>query len=287
MNNDFSKYNWMAATPAIDVLSLTELSLPGTHNAGSDWKADYALLPGRHLLACQHDSFFAQLNHGARALDLRLACLSKVKGIMKYRCRHNTFLSSRTLLDLVYDVKTFLHLNPDEFVILDFHELADSEGAFDFKEFNQHMIEQLGPRMIPARNARLSLTELKRINPMQRILACAPWHIDLDSNLFGRKIEHKWEEKSSTKASNLKNYISDVMTNPPGTWEPWSLSAATYTIPIGPVDLHEELDDWFDPDRSDWAVKSSIINVDFIEESKIVDFCRTANLIKANRKQPR
>ncbi|MFW6749498.1 phospholipase [Pseudomonas glycinae] len=280
MNNTFSKNNWMSSTPDIDVLSLAELSLPGTHNAGCDRKASYALIPGPHHLACQNDSFYSQLSNGSRALDLRLASLAKEKGILKYRFRHNKFLSSRTLFDLLFEVKNFLHLNPDEFIILDFHELADSEGKFDFKGFNDYLIEYLGPRIIPTYNTDLSLAQLKRISPIQRILVCAPGHDDLDKNLFNRKIEHQWEEKSSTRADDLKGYITRVMRTPPGSWAPWSLSAATWTLLLGPVRLHKELDEWFDPDKSDWAEKSNIINVDFIEDSKIVAYCRAANLKK-------
>jgi 1-phosphatidylinositol phosphodiesterase len=283
MNNGLSNSNWMAASPTIDTLSMLQLSLPGTHNAGSDWKASYALIPGKHFLACQHDSFLAQLNHGSRALDLRLACKSKVKDIVRYRFRHNSFLSSRTLQDLVMDLEQFLRFNADEFIILDFHELADSEGEFDFKEFNAHIIGYLGPRIIPARHAHLSLGELKRISPTQRILVAAMFHPELDDDLFCQKIEHRWEEASSKKASTLKTFIERVLAQPPGAWAPWSLSAATFTVPIGPVDLHEELDLWFDPQQNDWARRCNVINVDFIEESKIVSYCRMANLAKASR----
>ncbi|WP_166219652.1 phospholipase [Pseudomonas atagonensis] len=283
MSTTYSNTNWMATTPSIDSLSLSELSLPGTHNAGSDWKASYALLPGKHFLACQHDTFFEQLANGARALDLRLACMAKEDGIKKFRFRHNSFLSSRNLHDLLTHVQRFLGLYPDEFIILDFHELADSEGEFDYKRFNQHVINYLGPRIIPKQNAHLSLAELKRISPLQRVLVAATSHFQLDDKLFCRKITHQWDEASSTKASNLRNYIERVVSNPPDSYFPWSLSAATYSVPIGPVDLHEELNIWFDPQNSNWASRCNIINVDFIEESNIVSYCRTANLAKARR----
>jgi hypothetical protein len=68
---NYALNNWMAATPALDTLSLCELTLPGSHNAGCDWKASYPIIPGAHWLACQNDSFYAQLHNGARALDVR------------------------------------------------------------------------------------------------------------------------------------------------------------------------------------------------------------------------
>ncbi|PMZ30532.1 phospholipase, partial [Pseudomonas sp. GW247-3R2A] len=33
VQNNLTLNNWMASTPAIDTLSLCELTLPGTHNA--------------------------------------------------------------------------------------------------------------------------------------------------------------------------------------------------------------------------------------------------------------
>lgn len=73
------------------------------------------------------------------------------------------------------------------------------------------------------------------------------------------------------------------MANPPGQRAPWSLSAAIYDAG-GPVRMLEELDEWFDPAKSDWAEKCSIINFDFIKNSKLVYFCYLANLKKAGKK---
>jgi 1-phosphatidylinositol phosphodiesterase len=50
------------------------------------------------------------------------------------------------------------------------------------------------------------------------------------------------------------------------------------------VDIHDELNAWFDPSHSDWATLCNIISVDFIEESNIVSYCRTANLKKAAKR---
>lgn len=281
MNVLSSNRNWMKATPNIDSLSLSKMCLPGTHNAGSDWKASYAFLPGAHFLACQHDSFYAQLNHGARALDLRLACLSSKKGIDRFRFCHDKYLSSRTLGDLFRDLKQFLGENPDEFVILDFHELSSSEGQFNYKEFNDLIKFFIGSLIIETGETHRSLATLKRDSISKRVLLTGPSHPDLDYNLFAPQIEHQWVGKGSFLTGTLKSYITEVMQQSHSQWRPWSLSAAVYTVPIGPVDIHDELNEWFDPRKSDWASKCNIINVDFIEESNIVAYCREANIAKA------
>lgn len=144
MNNttrdDYALNNWMSATPAIDNLSLGELTLPGTHNAGCDRQASYPLIPGAHWLACQHDSFAAQLNNGSRALDLRLDFDGPATEFEKFRFQHNGYRSSRNVLALFAAVNLFLRDNPDEFVILDFHQLKDGQQSFDYALFNEMML---------------------------------------------------------------------------------------------------------------------------------------------------
>jgi len=280
-----SKYthnNWMTAAPAIDTLSLCELTLPGTHNAGSDWKASWPLIPGAHWLACQHESFYAQLSRGSRALDIRLMYDADARGLGKFCIHHNGYRNGRTLGNLLFDVEEFLQENPNEFIILDFHELEGNQ--FDFAYFNSLVTLLVGDRIIPTKNRSLSLRQLKQISSMQRILVATPWNIALDQNVFHEQIKHKWSGSGITNAAELKQHIINVLKYPPGTWAPWSLSATSYSYLGGPVDIHDELDSWFDPNKSDWASKCNIINIDFIEESNIVSYCRTVNLTKASKR---
>jgi 1-phosphatidylinositol phosphodiesterase len=282
--NSYALNNWMSATPAIDTLSMSQLTLPGSHNAGSDWKASWPLIPGAHWLACQHDSFHTQLKHGARALDIRLMYEADAPGLGKFRIHHNGYRNDRTLGHLVTDVRSFLVENPNEFVILDFHELQGDE--FDFVYFNNMVVHFLGARIIPTQNRSMSLAQLKKISPLQRILVAAPWHRALDKNVFFEQIEHKWSGNGITNTAELEKHIIDVLKYPPGTWAPWSLSATSYTALGGPVDIHEKLDAWFDPTKSNWAQQCSIINVDFIDESRLVSYCRMVNLTKASQRKP-
>ncbi|MBV4458286.1 phospholipase [Pseudomonas sp. COR58] len=285
MSTRYTNNAWMANTPSIDTLSLFELSLPGTHNAGSDWRASYPFFgPPAHWLACQHDRFYRQLCHGSRVLDIRLKTDSKASGLEQFRIHHNDFPNSRRLGDLINDVKNFLDENPDEFIILDFHQ-TDGDGDdnnFNYKYFNSAMIQLLGHRLIPATNANLSLGILKRLSDKQRVLAAVRRHPDIDRSVFIDQIEHKWSGIGDTNVKELHQHITDVLKSPPGKWHPWSLSATSYSVLGGPVDIHDELNAWFDPDTSDWAWQCNIINVDFIEETRIVDYCRTMNLIKAD-----
>lgn len=278
----FTPNNWISNLPAIDALSLAELVLPGAHNAGVDKKASYAAPGVSHWAACQNNSFYYQLTHGARALDLRLKYEIDSNGVGTFWFQHNGFRSSRSLENLITSVIRFLQENPDEFIVLDFHQLNAGSHDFDFQEFNRLLLTHLGDRIIPSRNASLSLGQLKRISHAQRVMVASQYHPALDSTAFSRYIEHKWSGIGTTNLSELHMHISNVMKSPPAGHLPWSLSATSYHAVGGPVNIAEHLDQWFDPTISDWALDSNIINADFLETSNLVRHCLVANLIKAN-----
>lgn len=286
----FPAHEWMRATPECDNLSLKEMTLPGTHNAGCDLEASYSSVFKRNWFACQDVPFYSQLNRGARALDVRLVYNAKASGLEKFRFVHNGARSSRTLADLIRDIKAFLERSFNEFIILDFHKLEHGDERFDFGYFSDMMKEHLGEHIIPTENMNLTLGQLKAISRPQRVLVTAPYNSSLDRKIFASETPHRWAGSDASKIfedtfshSRLKLYITEVLANPPGQRAPWSLSAAVYDAG-GPVRMLKDLDEWFDPAKSDWAEKCSIINFDFIKSSKIVYFCYLANLKKASKK---
>ncbi|EJM85388.1 hypothetical protein [Pseudomonas sp. GM60] len=281
-NQSFTTHRWMTQLPAIDSLTLAELVLPGAHNAGVDKKASYAAPGISHWAACQTHTFYYQLTQGARALDVRLEYEIGRNGVGTFWCQHNGFRSSRSLEDLITSVIRFLQENPDEFIVLDFHQLNAGDQTFDYQEFNRLLMTHLGDRIIPYRNAGLTLGQLKRASHARRVLVAAEYHPSFDATLFCRFIPHEWSGIGTTSISELNAHISQVMRYPPTSDMPWSLSATSYHAVGGPVNIGEQLDQWFDPAVSAWILKCSIINADFFETSNLVSHCRMANLIKAN-----
>lgn len=282
ITSNFTANNWMTHIPVIDSLSLAELVLPGAHNAGVDKKASYAAPGISHWAACQNNSFYYQLIQGARALDLRLEYAIGGNGVGTFWFQHNSFRSSRSLESLITSVIRFLDENRDEFIILDFHQLKPGNQLFDYKEFNRLLLTHLGDRLIPSTHAFLTLGQLKQASHAQRVLVAAEYHPALDSTCFCQCIEHQWSGIGTTSVSELHAHITKVMKYPPGGSMPWSLSATSYHVAGGPVNIRQHLDQWFDPGLNDWVLNSSIINADFFETSNLVRHCRTANLIKAN-----
>lgn len=277
-------HNWMTHLPEIDTLTLGELSLPGAHNAGMDKKADnYDVISG-NWLTCQNDSFYYQLTNGARALDLRLGYERTRTGRDRFYFHHNGGRSFRELEALINDVKRFTQQNPDEFIILDFHQLGDGDQYFAYEQFSALLMRHLGSQIIPPRRIHMTLGDLKKASKTQRILVATGYFPSADYEYFAQRIQHEWSGKGLTSPEELNAHISKVMQYPPSNYMPWSLSATSYGALDGPRDISPQLNEWFHPINADWINKCSIVNADFFEESHLVANCRMANLIKANFK---
>jgi 1-phosphatidylinositol phosphodiesterase len=274
----------LQSTPSIDVLNLGQLILPGAHNSGVDRKANYVAPGVAHWAACQNNSFYEQLRNGARALDARVEYDVDSRGVGTFWFQHNGMRSSRSLENLIMQLLRFLAENPDEFVLLDFHELKSANTAFDHQEFNRFLLAHLGPRIIASSNRHLSLGQLKAASRVQRIWVAAERHQALDRDRFLPKVDHQWSGIGDTGIEELEAHVTRVMNNPPTGSMPWSLSATSYSLALGPVDIKEHLDRWFDAESGQWVHGCSVINADFFEESRLVHNCRSANIIKAQRR---
>jgi 1-phosphatidylinositol phosphodiesterase len=288
MNNaaleNFKLSHWMASASIIDTLALGDLILPGAHNSGVDKKATYAVPGAGHWAACQNNSFYEQMRNGARAIDARIEYHVDSRGVGTFWFQHGGIRSSRSLENLIMQVIRFLEESPDEFVLLDFHELKSGNVDFDYREFNRFLSMHLGSRIIPSSNMHLNLGQLKQASRVRRVWLAATRHEALDRTWFLPEIEHRWSGIETTSVDELENHIARTIQAPPFGSMPWSLSATSYNIALGPVDIKEHLDRWFDPESGNWVLECSIINADFFEESRLVHNCRTANIIKAQRR---
>ncbi|SEM46785.1 1-phosphatidylinositol phosphodiesterase [Pseudomonas sp. ok272] len=280
MNKDPLRKQWMSATSSIDKLTLTELVWPGAHNAGIDFDVPFS--PSIRLLAnwfvCQNRPFIQQLNEGVRALDLRFHCDEHWLGIKKFHTFHGAKLfNGRSLSELIKSLTFFLDNNPDEFIILDIHELRGlDDKRFDYKGFHDVIMSELGERLIPERNSHFTLGELKKFSPRQRIVLAIEGHPDLYSATYWRKIKHAWSGKDIISPNELKQHIQDTLSYPSQKNVLWSLSATCYGELAGVKRITQELNEWFGP-TSAWAPKCSIINADFITDTDLVDYCRQVN----------
>ncbi|MCU1751253.1 phospholipase [Pseudomonas sp. 6D_7.1_Bac1] len=286
MANSYPYKKWMSETPYIDRLSIGEIVWPGAHNSGVD--RDFSYPPHIAVISnwvvCQDGPFIQQLNEGVRALDLRFHSDEHWMGIKKFHTFHGP-ATGRSLSELIKSLNYFLDENPDEFIILDMHELkALKDGAFDYKTFNTVIMNELGLRLIPKGNKHLTLAELKKLSNKQRIVLAAEWHPDFNSPLYWGGISHEWSGTDITSPNELKQHIARTLQSPPSGPMPWSLSATSYGELAGVKRISTELNEWFGP-TSGWAPKCSIINVDFFGDSSLIDYCQELNMSKGLTKR--
>ncbi|WWL45449.1 hypothetical protein V5O39_07890 [Pseudomonas parakoreensis] len=158
--------NWMASAPGIDQLTLGEVVWPGAHNAGLDYDFSYPayLQPAKNWFVCQDGPFIQQLNEGVRAFDVRLHADEHWLGIKKFHTFHGLKLfQGRALSELVKSLNVFLSDNPNEFIVLDIHELKGiNNQLFDYKGLHEVITMELGSRLIPRNNSQLTIEQLKR-----------------------------------------------------------------------------------------------------------------------------
>lgn len=270
---------WMNKVLDIDRLKLTDLIWPGVHNAGMDKKApNYEVIVG-NWTTCQNDSFAWQLAKGARAFDLRLGYTPGSPAGTFY-FHHNGHQSHRVLDELLDAVNNFLERNPDEFIILDFHQLRDGDQPFDFKQFNDLVKLRLGARTIAPDDDEKTIGELKAASSKKRVVLASRYSVDLDLDYFWSSVPHRWSGSRLTNVAELRQHIVTTLDTPRFGSYLWSLTATSYSFLGGPVDIKEHINDWFHSSR-DWVTQCSIISTDFFDESEIVGYCWVANSMKA------
>ncbi|MBV6823054.1 phospholipase [Pseudomonas sp. PD9R] len=272
------KQTWMSKVLDIDTLKLTDIVWPGVHNAGMDKQAPNHAALSANWTICQNDTFAWQLDNGARAFDIRLGYTQTPEPAFYFH--HNGFRSRRVLDELIDAVLLFLDRNPDEFIVLDFHQLGDGDKTFDHKKLSDWLVRRLGLRVILPAEGFKTVGELKRASRHRRIVMAAQITAEMDREFFWPRIPHKWHDDTFTDIAELQRHIGRTLKDAPYETFLWSLSATTYSLLGGPGHIKRHINDWFSTTR-DWVTRCSIISTDFFDESEIVHYCWSASSMKA------
>ncbi|KAG7298976.1 hypothetical protein JYU34_017447 [Plutella xylostella] len=137
-------------------LRIGELALPGTHNAGS-WKFNTAFNTASrdNIVLCQDRSVWAQLVHGIRYLDFRIAYYGAGHEDERYWLNHN-MVRVRPLVPLLREIRVFLDATK-EVVFLDAHHFPigfyEPDGS-PIRKVHAGLLEivqrELGPHLADA-----------------------------------------------------------------------------------------------------------------------------------------
>jgi 1-phosphatidylinositol phosphodiesterase len=258
-------------------MQLRELLLPGAHNAGVD--QDNSDFPDELWGACQDYTFDYQLEHGIRVLDCRVKDIDPGNGYFQFR--HGNYHSWHVLSDLINKVNAFLDRHPEEIIILDFHEFQGG-ASFDFARFGSQMNIGMGWRLLPPKAAQMTINEIRAESPKRRVaLCCDP----VPGVFHWPKIPHQWSGQNVIDNGELNRWINSVMQDPP-IQQIWALSATAYNLLTGPVRIsaHDKVFmDLFTPLHTPAPgvnFKGNIINVDFFQNTNIVDNCIYINRMR-------
>lgn len=155
--------NWMNDYMSQDTL-LTDVVIPGSHDAGSA-NLDGSMFPlARYLLACQNSSIKSQLEAGVRYFDLRTMLKDGVLYVQHadYACQRFSAVVSE-INEYVQNQKDFLILNMQHFTddeamkatfdylienITDFRSICLTKEECDFSTLTLAKIKSLGKRFL-------------------------------------------------------------------------------------------------------------------------------------------
>jgi len=129
---------WMKSID--DTLSLSQITIPGTHDSGADKHSSYVSWPIWHHVICQDFKIPNQLRLGVRWFDIRLN-YDAWGELVVY---HGSFYLSKYFSDVLDWALNFLHNHPSETVILMIKQESTHSSAEEFGQAVYTCIEQKG-----------------------------------------------------------------------------------------------------------------------------------------------
>ena len=278
-----TNHYWMSEVPDINRLRIGELILPGSHDSGSDKQAPNFQWPQE---ITQDFAPFHQLRHGIRALDLRVAFYGKYPrgDARRFQLFHKTSSGRTVAGDILNALKTFYadKRASKEIVVLDFHEFRDFT-AEAHSELQALILSMLGERLVSEKWAGLTLDELYTTHPGANVVA-AYNHYTSSTSLW-EGVDQRWSGKNLISTADLKHFMDSTITRYKARNALVAIQCAKYVLPLHvPDDFKEEINQWFKSEHAESYIQNFfIINTDWATRSELVNNCKHANQVKAQR----
>lgn len=280
-----SHLDWMAQTPDIGRLRIDQLILPGTHNAGSDKLSPNAGIPQEKA---QDVAPLEQLRQGVRALDLRVAFFAKYgkDDPRRFQLFHLTSSGRTVAGDILACVQAFFEelerigSPAREMVILDFHQFKDFFES-THREFQDLLINTLGPRALPRHLGSLALEDIWRDHPGKNVVIA--YNRSAAQALLWQGVKQRWPGENLFNTNTLKAFVNEVAVEYRPEFSLTAIQCAKYSLPLhAPSDLSLKIDQWFaSKDENSFIQNFYIINTDWTLRSALVSHCRHANGVRA------
>ncbi|MEM1159112.1 MAG: phosphatidylinositol-specific phospholipase C domain-containing protein [Verrucomicrobiota bacterium] len=283
---------WMELyLPCLGHLKLTELTLPGTHDAGTynadgmegGWKQTQSL------------NIQQQLEQGIRAIDIRL--MIDGTGDTRFQFSHDDYLVNLSFIEGAQLINDFLRETDQEIVILDFHRLNGSWTAGDIEDLALLITDTFGSeQIIPESQSGETISTI--LSTSGRIVVglgkythdlpdgAKTWledNVETTNFWSNKAVKQYWCGESLTTWSTVSDYMDSILNdvNSPHSYL-WALMAQynSYTAVGQPANIPVELSNYF---TGEAALRSNIMDVDWwsycslhVEE---VDFPNYSTLI--------
>lgn len=280
MNSTQYSY-WMGDTPELESLLIGNLCLPGSHDAGSDKEAPNFQLPQE---ITQDISPHAQIMHGIRALDLRVAFYDGYEpgDPARFQLFHKTSSGRNIGKDIISALQEF-YQSPRaqrEIIVLDFHEFRDFTLAAH-QELQSLIAKRLDDRLIPMNLSNSTLGDIWTKHPGKNIVVAYNHGERITQFWYG--VDQYWMGENTPSTAELKEYMDSITDKYKSPHDLTAIQCAKYVWPFFvPDDFTDKIDSWFESIDQDSYIQSFyIINTDWATRSQLVKNCKHANIIRA------
>lgn len=261
-------------------LTLTEMTLPGTHDSGT---CHPELVAGTPWIRTQVLSLAEQLDNGIRVLDLRIGQNSPGNYIL---C-HDTWKTRYSLGDALKEVKDFLDSSSKEIVILDFHRFVIlGGGSYDFVRLKQQITSDLSGYCLPPSSSGNTLATIwSSENHKERVVVA--WNAGSPDSYMWPGVNQRWYSDANSLPKLYQCIKTDMLSPPAGMWAACSFekSGMFATPHHNAKETNPTITNWYFG-GSEFCEKANIISVDFFREfTNIVQASVIGSLLKAGRKE--
>lgn len=259
---------WMEQyQPCIGKLKLTELTLPGSHDAGT-YRADGITQP---WVQTQYLSLLQQLEQGVRAFDVRL--MIDGTGDNRFQFCHGDYLTNLSFVDGVQQINNFLDQAGREIVIMDFHRFEGSWSETDYKDLAALIQRKFSNgRLIPKTMKDTTLDEILA-GSGRVVIGLGEWSnapkatvqwMEANTTFWTNAVEQYWCGTSVTTWGYVKDYMDGVLKNVTAPKDHlWALMAQynyNFSSVGKPANIPTELASYF---AGDHGLRANIIDVDW------------------------
>lgn len=273
---------WMEKYSALlRKLTLTEMTLPGTHNSGSYRPVSQV---GSVWVKCQSLSLAQQLQYGIRVLDLRIG--QKSPG--NYIICHDIWHTSYSLAQALSEVTDFINKSNKEIVILDFHRFVKlGSKRYDYNQLKQQISSALVEYSVPPSCAGETLGAIwSQGNPKQRIVVA--WNTDNPDTYMWPGVKQQWYKDAESPSALYQCIKNDTLSPPPAPcmWAECSFvkSSLLHSPISNAVRIDPTITNWYFG-GSRFCETANVISVDFFSKhSNVVQAAVIGSLLKAGKK---